>query len=157
MTCNRVAIINRGRVVATNTPDELVMQLQGEVTYELLVSGAVDTVRSNLLQIPGVTAVETMEGDRLSPGQYLIKVSLSSGQDVGPDIASTAIGGGLRLFEMKRNQASLEEVFLELTTTEKAIDKLGDSSPSDEQASEASAPSEQVDSSNGSDSSDELA
>ncbi|MEB3210891.1 MAG: ABC transporter ATP-binding protein [Leptolyngbyaceae bacterium] len=135
MTCSRVAIINRGRVVATNTPEELVMQLQGEVTYELLVSGAFESVGSSLLAIPGVAAVETLEGDtgvaqtsqRLSDNQYIIRATLVSGQDVGPEIASTAVHGGLRLFEMKRNQVSLEEVFLELTTTEKDLDKLDDS------------------------------
>ncbi|MEL6223340.1 MAG: ABC transporter ATP-binding protein [Cyanobacteria bacterium J06627_8] len=140
MTCNRVAIINRGRVVATNTPEELVMQLQGEVTYELIVSGAFDPVKSALLNIPGVTSVESMAGDtrvtqvsqRRSDDQYVIRATLASGHDVGPEIASVAVRGGLRLFEMKRNQASLEEVFLELTTTEKAIEKLDDTAPTED-------------------------
>lgn len=123
MTCSRVAIINRGRVVATNTPNELVAQLQGGITYELVVAGAFDPVGPNLLQIPGVKAIETLEGNGLPEGCYRVKATLDSGTDVGPDIASTAIQGGLRLFEMTRNQASLEDVFLELTTTEKAISK----------------------------------
>jgi ABC-2 type transport system ATP-binding protein len=130
MTCNRVAIINRGRVVATNTPEELVMQLQGEVSYELLVSGAFEPVGATLLNIPGVTSVETRADERASDDHYIVKVTLAAGQDVGPEVASTVIHGGLRLFEMKRNQASLEEVFLELTTTENAIDKLDDSDSS---------------------------
>ena len=123
MTCNRVAIINRGRVVATNTPSELVAQLHGEITYELIVSGEFNPVGANLLRIPGVKSVETSASEQ--EGCYLITASLESGQDVGPDIASTAIHGGLRLFEMKRNQASLEQVFLELTTKESEADLEG--------------------------------
>lgn len=123
MTCNRVAIINRGRVVATNTPSELVAQLHGEITYELIVSGEFNPVGANLLRIPGVKSVETSASEH--DGCYLITAVLESGQDVGPDIASTAIHSGLRLFEMKRNQASLEQVFLELTTKESEADLEG--------------------------------
>lgn len=126
MTCNRVAIINQGRVVATNTPDELVAQLQGGTLYELTVSGNFDAVAPQILSIPGVKSVETVEGDRFSNdpssrplnSPYRIKVGLVAGEDIGPDLATTIIHGGLRLYEMRRNQVSLEQVFLELTTTE---------------------------------------
>ncbi len=137
MTCSRVAIINRGRVVATNTPNELVAQLQGGITYEMVVAGAFDPVGPNLLQISGVKAIETLDGSNgLPEGCYRVKATLDSGKDVGPDIAATAIQGGLRLFEMTRNQVSLEDVFLELTTTEKTVSKDEVADPWDESATE---------------------
>lgn len=125
-TCSRVTIINRGRMVATNTPEDLVAQLQGGSAYELVVAGELGDVGGQLLAIPGVKSVETLEeGDRLGEGCYCLQVRLEASEnaspDVGPDIAALVVGGGLRLYEMRRNQASLEDVFLELTMTEDPI------------------------------------
>lgn len=56
MTCSRIAIINKGRVVATNTPDQLVAQLAGGLRYELEVEGAFETVQRSLQSLQGVSS-----------------------------------------------------------------------------------------------------
>jgi ABC-2 type transport system ATP-binding protein len=116
MTCSRVAIINRGQVVATNTPEELVQQLKSGQRYDLVVAGAPEALQATLQPLPDVVSVEVLpakEGDR----QHL-QVELVPGSDPGREIAAAIVHNGFGLYEMRRVQASLEDVFLQLTTTE---------------------------------------
>ncbi|MGB3491759.1 MAG: ABC transporter ATP-binding protein [Elainellaceae cyanobacterium] len=137
-TCDRVTIINRGRMVATNTPSELVAQLQGGSSYDLTVAGELGSVGGQLLAIAGVKSLETVEGDRLPDGRYRLRVGLDSSeqvsQEIGPDIAAMLVQSGLRLYEMKCNQATLEDVFLELTMTEQGVASEVEPDPEDNQA-----------------------
>ncbi|MGF1499207.1 MAG: ABC transporter ATP-binding protein [Elainellaceae cyanobacterium] len=120
MTCSRVTIINRGQVVAINTPEQMVSQLSGGGGYDLEVEGDVALLQSRLEQIPGVQSVVVQGGDR-PLSRHHVQVTLQNAADIGPELAALVIGSELKLYEMRRNQASLETVFLELTTTEKPI------------------------------------
>lgn len=121
MTCNRVTIINRGHVVATNTPDQLVAQLAGGLRYELEVEGALDPIQEQLQQLAGVQSLQTnsLADDREPTNRHKITLEFASGNDPGRDIAAIVVGAGLGLYEMRRTQVSLEDVFLQLTTEEK--------------------------------------
>ena len=116
MTCDRITIINRGRIVATNTPDQLVAQLQGGNGYEVEVEGDLETARSQLQALPGVRRVEVLPAQ--TNGWHRLMVALSEEEEAGPRVAYTVLKAGLRLHEMRRVQASLEDVFLQLTTSE---------------------------------------
>lgn len=116
MTCNRVAIINRGRLVATNTPEELVAQLAGGVRYDLEVVGPFEHVEQGLRSLPGVQSLETRAMSDRPEGHYSIHIELEAGHDPGRDIAALIVNHGLGLYEMRRTQVSLEDVFLQLTT-----------------------------------------
>ncbi|MEP0869869.1 ABC transporter ATP-binding protein [Trichocoleus desertorum AS-A10] len=123
MTCNRVAIINRGRVVATNSPENLMAQLNAGSGYELDVDGDVSTVQQLVQPIPGVRLVELMRIEELAdqaltPQRCRVRVVSEADSDPGRDIAAAVVGGGLGLYEMRRTKASLEDVFLQLTMTE---------------------------------------
>jgi ABC-2 type transport system ATP-binding protein len=122
MTCSRVAIINKGRVVATNTPDQLVAQLRGGAGYELEVEGNFEAVRQWLQSLPGVQSVEAIAAEMLPQNHYKIRIAAMPEADPGRDIAAAIVGSGLGLYEMRRIQVSLEDVFLELTTEEKMPD-----------------------------------
>jgi ABC-2 type transport system ATP-binding protein len=115
MTCGRVAIINRGRVVATNTPDRLMEELSGGAGYELEVEGELLTAQERLQYLAGVKSVTALTVEGLPPQRYKLRVISNPGADPGRDIAATVIGAGLGLCEMRRVQADLEQVFLELT------------------------------------------
>ncbi len=121
MTCSRVAIINRGRVVATNTPDQLVAQLRSGSAYELEIMGDFDILQPRLRNIPGVKTAEMMTGNDLSGSHYRVQIALEAGTDPGREISAAIVGMGLGLYEMKRIQVSLEDVFLKLTTEEKPV------------------------------------
>jgi ABC-2 type transport system ATP-binding protein len=116
MTCDRVTIINQGKVVATDTPDNLMAQLAGGKGYELEVGGDTTNLESFLNVIPGVATVEVkpLELDN----RYLVKIITTPNAEPGRDIAAVIVGAGLGLYEMRRTAATLEDVFLEVTTQE---------------------------------------
>lgn len=121
MTCSRVAIINKGRVVATNTPDRLMEELAGGNGYELEVEGDFAAVQGRLQTLAGVKSVESIAADHLPENHFKIRLVSQPGADDGRAIASTIVGAGLGLFEMRRTTVSLEDVFLELTMEDVAV------------------------------------
>ncbi|GAB4471010.1 MAG: ABC transporter ATP-binding protein [Elainellaceae cyanobacterium] len=136
MTCSRVAIINRGRVVATNTPDRLMEELAGGAGYELEIEGELLTAQERLQYLPGVKSVQAIATDSLPSNRYRLRVVSNPGTDPGRDIAATVIGAGLGLYEMRRVQANLEQVFLELTMADAPA---ADAAESESAASESAA------------------
>lgn len=124
MTCNRVTIINRGKVVATNTPENLEASLAGGAGYELEIEGDAVAATGQLLQLlPSVRLVESIPigADRGSTAanRACLRVVSKPGTEPGADIVTVLVGMGLKIYEMRRTKASLEDVFLELTTEEK--------------------------------------
>lgn len=119
MTCNRVTIINRGKVVATNTPEGLMAQLTEGSGYEIEVDGDRDTAVELLRNIPGVSRIELLPVSYGAENRAGIRVISATGSEPGREIAAALVSAGVGLYEMRRTTASLEDVFLELTTTEK--------------------------------------
>jgi len=118
MTCSRVAIINQGRVVTTNSPEELMAQSVGGSGYELEIEGNPTELQKLLQVLPGVCLVEIVPVDDLPPSRSLIRIVAAPGAEPGRDIAAVTIGAGVGLHEMRRTRATMEDVFLELTTQE---------------------------------------
>jgi ABC-2 type transport system ATP-binding protein len=124
MTCSRVAIINRGRIVATNSPQNLLAQLVGGSGYELEVDGNAVELQKLLQILPGVCMVEIVPTEDLPLGRSLIRIVSAPGAEPGRDIAAVTIGAGLGLHELRRTRATLEDVFLELTTQELPLTQI---------------------------------
>ena len=134
MTCSRVAIINRGQVVATNTPDQLMAQLNSGLGYELEVEGNAEALAQHLRNLAGIQSVQVSRvglannlpdglANGLPENRHRLAIALSASSDeLGRQIAATVIRGGLGLYEMKRSRVSLEDVFLDLTTEEKPLE-----------------------------------
>lgn len=120
MTCNRVTIVNRGQVVATNTPENLEASLAGGTGYELEIEGDAVAATQQLLQLlPNVRLVETIGvGDVVHNNRACLRVVSKPGTEPGADIVTVLVSMGLKIYEMRRIRASLEDVFLELTTEE---------------------------------------
>ncbi|WP_416673360.1 ABC transporter ATP-binding protein [Egbenema bharatensis] len=119
MTCDRVAIINRGKIVATNTPEQLLAQLAEGTGYELEIDGNMEGLVSRLQSLAGIQTVEVLRDRRMGNRRHRLRVTTQSGFDPGRELAAMVVRSGLGLYEMRRLQASLEDVFLELTTEEK--------------------------------------
>jgi ABC-2 type transport system ATP-binding protein len=122
MTCDRVTIINRGKVIATDTPDNLMAQLTGSTGYELEVAGDVTSLPSALQGIPGVLGVQIKRDCSERPnGQdshAVLAIATDPNTEPGHAIAAFIVNQGLGLYEMRRTRPTLEDVFLELTTQE---------------------------------------
>jgi len=114
-TCERVVIINRGKVVAIDTPDNLTARLRGSETMYVQVDAAGNDAGRALASIPGVTRV--VESDRRD-GVVGYEVDSERGQDVRRDLARAVVSNGFGLLEMRPMRMSLEQVFLSLTTEE---------------------------------------
>jgi len=114
MTCGRVVIINRGKVVAEDTPDNLMHRLKGAATLRVEVRGDAGAAESALRGVPGVLAVRPPG----PAGGGAFEVEAAAGADVRADVARAVIGKGLDLVGLTQAGMSLEEIFLHLTTTE---------------------------------------
>lgn len=118
MTCDRVTIINRGQVVATDTPDNLTTRLAGETSYEVEIKGDVDRAEALLSALAEVRQVTRLGSEPLSDHHHRLRVTGNPEAGLGQAIAARLVGAGLELHELHRQQATLEDVFLNLTTTE---------------------------------------
>ncbi|TAF53350.1 MAG: ABC transporter ATP-binding protein [Oscillatoriales cyanobacterium] len=118
-TCSQVAIVNHGRIVATDSLDNLMTQLT-RGGYEIEVGGEINgieaAVQAFLRNVPGVEAVEVIAVEDLPEGRYRFQVTIEPGSEPGGAIASAIVESQLDLLEMRRTRASLEDVFLKLTT-----------------------------------------
>lgn len=121
MTCSRVTIINRGKVVATNTPENLMSQLTVGAGYELELEGEAALAKQVLQNIAGVSLVESVLVNYPKDNRAYLRVLSEPGSEPGKDIATTLVRAGFSLHEMKRVSATLEDVFLQLTTEEKNL------------------------------------
>ncbi|MBI2321291.1 MAG: ABC transporter ATP-binding protein [Chloroflexi bacterium] len=117
MTCQRVAIISDGRVVAEDTPDNLTRRLRGADIVELEIRGPQQDVAAALRGLAGVRQVESQSRD----GRLRLRVECELGQDLREQLAATVVGRGWGLLELRPVGMSLEEIFLQLTTKEEEL------------------------------------
>jgi ABC-2 type transport system ATP-binding protein len=122
MTCGRVLIINKGRVVAEDTPSNLTHGLRGSGTLKLLVKGSAEAVVATLRGIQGVVAVRPRSEVQ---GVQNIEVDVQPGTDCRAQIARAVVQKGFDLLELHEASMSLEEIFLQLTTTDQAAAAAG--------------------------------
>ena len=119
MVCDRITIVNKGKVVATNTPTKLMAELRGSLGYEIEIDGNPAQIQPLLEVIPGVSLVEIKHKNEDNPHNHsFLYVTCDSDSEPGRDIAMVIINVGMGLYEMRRVNPSLEDVFLELTTEE---------------------------------------
>jgi gliding motility-associated transport system ATP-binding protein len=112
-TCQRVVIINQGRVVAVDTPNNLTARLRGSETLYVQVDSAGGDAATALTRVPGVTRVA--ESDRRD-GAVGYEVDSERGRDVRRELARAVVSSGWGLLELRPMRVSLEEVFLAVTT-----------------------------------------
>jgi gliding motility-associated transport system ATP-binding protein len=114
-TCQRVVIINKGRVVAVDTPANLTARLKGAATMYLQVDAPGEDVGAALSGVPGVTRVASADS-RGESGAF--EVESERGRDVRRELAREVVTRGWGLLELRPMRMSLEEVFLQVTTEE---------------------------------------
>jgi ABC-2 type transport system ATP-binding protein len=115
MTCGRVLIINKGRVVAEDTPENLTLRLKGAAGLHVDVRGADGPQAEEALRsVAGVAAVRARE----HAGTLTLDVDVASGHDVRAEIARCVVQKGWDLLGLTQAGMSLEEIFLHLTTSD---------------------------------------
>jgi ABC-2 type transport system ATP-binding protein len=121
--CQKVIIISKGKVVATDTVHNLTNRLRGAEAVAVEVESRngpldPDLVRQQLEQIAGVSRV--MQRDSRNE-RLLFEVESLHGRNVRGDVARAVVEGGWNLNELRAVAVSLEEVFLQLTNTDAAV------------------------------------
>jgi len=111
MTCSRVIIINKGRIEACDTPENLLGRIRtaGGVTLEARVGA--DDAPTQLKKIAGVRDVSESEDD----GWKILSLRVESGTDVRPEVFRLARDRNWELRELTARRATLEDVFVEIT------------------------------------------
>ena len=114
-TCQKVVIINKGKIVATDTPDALTGRMHGTTSTFVQVQGPADDVLRALQSLGGVLFVtlKDRQGDVAS-----FDVDAEQGADVRRDVSNTIVRNGWGLLELRPMRLSLEDIFLSLTTEE---------------------------------------
>jgi len=114
-TCSRVIIINRGRIEASDTPENLVNQLRTSGLLRLEVkSGSEDPV-PHLEEIAGVREVRAV-----SNGEWrCFEIRIEANSDPREQIFQLAVGRKWVIRELSKERATLEDAFVELTHTDR--------------------------------------
>jgi len=114
-TCQRVVIINKGKVVAEDTPDNLTARLQGAASLYVEIDAQGADAQPVLTGVPGVTAVAVAARHGALTG---FEIQSERGLDIRRHVAQAVVGAGFGLVELRPMRMSLEEIFLQLTTTD---------------------------------------
>lgn len=111
--CQRVIIINKGRIIATDTPSNLTTELQKSAQIHLQIQDRVAEMAESLEKLDGVQKVIVREEDK---GRMLVETDRS--RDLRPEIARLVVQSGAGLLELKVMDLSLEDIFMQLVTEE---------------------------------------
>lgn len=115
--CERVVIINRGEIVAVDSPDKLSSSLAGTTKIEARIEGPSDKVLKAIEKIEGVKNIEAAESKEKDSTDYIIETEQSV--DIRRALFFEMAEKKYPILEIKKHGLSLEEVFLQLTTNEK--------------------------------------
>lgn len=118
--CDRVLIINNGRIVAEDTPERLQAGLAGVQRVSVLVRGDGDGLDGFLKKIPGIIRVTaTRDGS--------VEIESPPGDDIRPVVAREVIQAGYDLLELRAVSLSLEDIFMQLTREDPTLPATDDS------------------------------
>lgn len=110
-TCGRIIVINRGKIVAEDTIDGLTLRLKKGLLLQMTVKSPTPNGLDAIRAIPGVTGLATI-GPKL-----VIDLEPNRGE-IRDLVARAAVENGMGILEFGAEKVSLEEIFLQLTTSE---------------------------------------
>ena len=129
LLCNRVMIIDRGRIVAEGTPESLRETQVGNPSVRILLKDSPAEAGEALAALPGVTFVRAGAAPTGSPDGALV-IEHEKGLDLREAVFREAVQRGWVLLEMSRERATLEDIFVRLTTHDVAA--AGEDAPAPE-------------------------
>jgi len=112
-TCGRVVIINKGKIIAVDTPERLSISLRGANIYSITVKRSSESLVAALKSIPGAVEIRPQDG-----GVYIIESDKET--DIREQISDTVVREQAGLLELRPVMFTLEDVFVQLTTAEEA-------------------------------------
>ena len=115
VTCDRVVIIDKGRIAAIDTTANLTRQFKGSERIKLVARGDAGELNRSLESLEGVGKIEIAAED----GLLNATVESEQGHDLRAALAARIVNGGFDLLELRAVSVSLEEIFTKLTREER--------------------------------------
>ena len=119
VVCERIIIINKGKLVADDTPENLSKQLQGANRLQIRIAAPEKQAVRIIREIPGIVNVQ-FQGEREEGTSDLI-VETGADLDVRKTVFNGAARSGYPLLMMRPLDMSLEEIFLKVTHLDKEV------------------------------------
>lgn len=112
--CTRVIIINKGRIIAEDTPDNLKTHLEKLTRIQIEVEGAPDKVKAVLKKLSGVEKFEQIGADTASSKPIEYHVFAKKPKDIRKELAQAIVGAELGLTVLRPMDLTLEEVYIQM-------------------------------------------
>lgn len=136
--CNRVLIINQGRVVLDERPEQIAGSMGEKFELRLEVKGPKEQVKRDLRSLPDVESVKELERDSSAEADtVLLQVRSRNRVDIRESVFYRMAERGYPILEMKKESLSLEDIFLKLTTDEKHVAEQAESADEEEVTADA--------------------
>lgn len=119
MICDRVIVINKGKLVADGTPDSLSQSMSTDHKLLIRVAGPQEEVKKLLSKIPGMLEVNLV-GQRETGEVYDFSLEAEKGTDIRREVFKRLAERSWPLLGMRSSELSLEDIFLQLTAEDSA-------------------------------------
>ncbi|HCJ41558.1 MAG TPA: ABC transporter [Ruminococcus sp.] len=114
--CDRIVVINEGRVVANDTEENLSHKLTGDSKFICKIDGGKETVMRLLQKIDGVDKVYCDAEHKGHICDY--RIEAKEGSEIRYDLFKVMAQNGFTILELKSAEMNLEDIFLKLTMGE---------------------------------------
>jgi len=118
-TCRRILIIDKGRIVASDSPENLSRRLSGAARLHMLVKGASESVRRSLDGLDGLETLSVEDSDVAGISEAILEAV--EDRDIREAAFRALARDDLPILQMRPMDLSLEDIFLNLTTREEDI------------------------------------
>ena len=122
--CDYVLIISHGKLVASDTPENLGKLAEGSNTLDMLIKGDKTAIEQGLKEIEGIDTVSLKHDDKQN--LWNVNISTEEQNDVRESVFYKMAQLNCPIYEMKSKKVSLEEIFLELTASDKPVSEVSE-------------------------------
>ena len=120
LTCDRVLIIDRGKILAEDSTERLTGKLKGSERLRLACRGAPKDLPKTLAGLPGIIKVDPQPaGSGGGDGVLLLDIECKLGVDSRGRLARTVVEAGAELLELRAQAMTLEEIFIQITSRDR--------------------------------------
>ena len=110
--CDHIMIISKGRLVASDTPENLARSVSTEVSTNLQLRGGEQEIRESLKDVGGISSIEVTASDE----EGILSVELKAKEgDIREEVFNTLAASGIPVLEMHTTRQTLEDIYLRLT------------------------------------------
>jgi ABC-2 type transport system ATP-binding protein len=117
--CERVLILNNGKIVASDSPEHLAQRLAGTSRLSLRIAGEKDAVESALKAVSGIKKLDVRKS--VEEGSVDATVEAEKDTDIRKNVFNAMAKADFPILLMRPMDMSLEDIFLHLTTQEKEV------------------------------------